>query len=433
MCGERDGINYVQAIFEDGVGNLCFKGWVLGDARTSVFEGAKLDLVTASEPSRFVRFGCFDGRRFDWFQLSAIKLPGWVVPNITLQARSGEWWVGSEGGLYRFPRADHFAQLQKARPLALYTATDPTPGTQVFRLFEDSSGNIWVSTLSAATGGLFRWEPHDGRVRDLADAPGLPSLKNQTPHSFAEDASGNIWIGFHSVLARYARGVFTTFTASEGLPPGEIKNMHVDHLGRLWLASTQSGLIRIDEPGQSDRRSSTTRQRTVFRATVPRSSSTTAGGTFMSAGVMEWTGWIPPPAASSTSPRPMGWRRVGSWPRTVIGAACSGLEHPPDWHGSRPPPPSRQSPTCCHHGFQVSGVPERVSALGNGRCRFGFPPHETICRSTPRPRLRVRRGPGNNTSSRKRRRLGPAQSATDGHVREPGLRTLHLRRARREL
>ena len=33
----------------------------------------------------------------------------------------------------------------------------------------------------------------------------------------------------------------------------------------------------------------------------------------------------------------MGWRRVGSWPRTVIGAACSGLERPPDWHGSRPP------------------------------------------------------------------------------------------------
>jgi ligand-binding sensor domain-containing protein len=176
MYGERDGINYVHAIFEDGVGNLCFKGWVLGDARTSVFEGAKLDLVTASEPSRFARFGCFDGRRFDWFQLSAIKLFGWVLPNITLQARSGEWWVGSEAGLYRFPGADHFAQLQKARPLALYTATDPTPGTQVFRLFEDSSGNIWVSTLSAATGGLFRWEPHDGRVRDLADAPGPPSL-----------------------------------------------------------------------------------------------------------------------------------------------------------------------------------------------------------------------------------------------------------------
>ena len=130
MYGERDGINYVHAIFEDGVGNLCFKGWVLGDARTSVFEGAKLDLVSASEPSRFARFGCFDGRRFDWFQLSAIKLFGWVLPNITLQARSGEWWVGSEGGLYRFPRADHFAQLQRARPLALYTATDPTPGTK---------------------------------------------------------------------------------------------------------------------------------------------------------------------------------------------------------------------------------------------------------------------------------------------------------------
>jgi ligand-binding sensor domain-containing protein/two-component sensor histidine kinase len=248
MYGERDGINNVNSIFEDRAGNLCFKGWVLGDARTSVLEGAKLELVTSTEPSVLPRYGCFDGRRFEAFLFSSIKLFGWTMEN-TLRARSGDWWVGSQAGLYRFPPADHFAQLQKVRPLALYRASDPQHATQVFRLFEDSRGNIWMSTLSAATGGLFRWELHDGRVHDLADAPGLPSLKDQPPRSFAEDASGNIWIGFHSVLARYAHGVFTLFTASDGLPPGPIKNMLADRLGRLWLSSAQSGLVRVDDPG----------------------------------------------------------------------------------------------------------------------------------------------------------------------------------------
>jgi signal transduction histidine kinase/ligand-binding sensor domain-containing protein len=248
MYGERDGISLVNAIFEDRAGNLCFKGWVLGDARTSVIEGAKLELVTSTEPSVMPRYVCFDGRRFEGFLFSSIELFGWTMDN-TLQTRNGDWWVGSQAGLYRFPRADHFAQLQKVRPLALYPARDPLHAPQVFRLFEDSRGNIWMSTVSAATGGLFRWEPHDGRVRDLADTPGLPSLKDEPPRCFAEDAAGNIWIGFHGVVARYAHGVFTLFTASDGLPAGAITNIHVDRLGRLWLASAQGGLVRVDEPG----------------------------------------------------------------------------------------------------------------------------------------------------------------------------------------
>jgi signal transduction histidine kinase len=47
-------------------------------------------------------------------------------------------------------------------------------------------------------------------------------------------------------LARYARNAFTFFTASHGLPPGTIRNIHRDRSGRLWLASDGGGLIRVD-------------------------------------------------------------------------------------------------------------------------------------------------------------------------------------------
>ena len=46
--GAQDGIQVVTAIFEDRAGNICFRGTVLGDVRTSVFEGAKLDLLQSS-------------------------------------------------------------------------------------------------------------------------------------------------------------------------------------------------------------------------------------------------------------------------------------------------------------------------------------------------------------------------------------------------
>jgi hypothetical protein len=39
--GEQDGIETVNHVFEDRAGNLAFRGNVLGDVRTSVFEGAR--------------------------------------------------------------------------------------------------------------------------------------------------------------------------------------------------------------------------------------------------------------------------------------------------------------------------------------------------------------------------------------------------------
>jgi signal transduction histidine kinase/streptogramin lyase len=152
-------------------------------------------------------------------------------------------------GLYRFPSSDNFAQIKAASPLAVYTTKDGLAAPQVFRLFNDSHDNIWISTISSSTNGLARWEPASGSMHDLANSPGLPSLKDNLPRSFGEDRAGNVWIGFNNGLARYAQGSFKFFTARDGLPPGAIMNIYLDHAGRLWLASARGGLIRLDDPG----------------------------------------------------------------------------------------------------------------------------------------------------------------------------------------
>ena len=86
-------------------------------------------------------------------------------------------------------------------------------------------------------------------LHDLSHSPGLPSVKDDWPRSFGEDPAGNVWIGFNHGLARYAHGRFRLFTASEGLPPGTIMNIHVDRSSRLWLASDGIGLVRVDDAG----------------------------------------------------------------------------------------------------------------------------------------------------------------------------------------
>jgi signal transduction histidine kinase len=246
--GQQDGIETVNAVFEDRPGNLCFRGTVLGDATTSVFEGAEPDPLGARRRSLHGRLGWFDGQRFDWFKPAAVGHFGWVPEQVTLQARTGEWWVGTGEGLYRFPAADNLAHLKTARPTAVYTVRDGLAAPQVYRLFEDSRGNVWVSTLSATAIGLARWESDTGRLYNLASSPGLAALKEGAARSFGEDSEGSVWIGFDGQVARYRNGSFTLFAADAGLPDGAIMAIHRDHAGRLWLASARGGLVRVDHP-----------------------------------------------------------------------------------------------------------------------------------------------------------------------------------------
>jgi signal transduction histidine kinase/ligand-binding sensor domain-containing protein len=241
--GEQDGLVTVNAIFEDAAGGVCFRGVVLGDQRGNAFDGATLDLLHAGADQFFQRFGRFDGQRFDWFKPDIPFDFGWVPEQVAVQTREGEWWVGSGAGLYRFPASDSFARIKTARPLAVYTTNDGLPSPQVSRVFADSGGNVWVSAF-----GLARWDRASQTLSNLADAPGLPSPKDNAARSLCEDRAGNVWISFNPGVARYRNGRFTFFTASDGLPPGAIMDIYSDRAGRLWLTSARGGLIRVEDP-----------------------------------------------------------------------------------------------------------------------------------------------------------------------------------------
>ena len=236
--GEADGVEFVGAMFADRLGNLCVKGVAPGNRLTPALEGSH------------IRFGCLDGRQFRWFAPAALTDKwGWVLEEVTLQARNGEWWVGAGEGLFRFGSMDRFADIETARPVAFYGSNEGLTARQVFRLFEDSRSNIWVSTISSLTNGLALIDPNGDGVRDLAGAPGLPAVEDDLARSFGEDGSGRIWIGFNGGLARYTDGRFQFFTARDGLPAGPIMNIYQDRADRLWLASAQGGLVRVDDGG----------------------------------------------------------------------------------------------------------------------------------------------------------------------------------------
>lgn len=247
--GAGEGIQLVGGIFHDRTGRVCVRADVLGDQTATVFEGAGIGPATSTAIDYHQRFGCLDGDRLEWFQISTIPDPGWVTQRVTLQSRSGQWWVGAGGGLSRFREADHLPGIKTQPPLAVYSLKDGLAARQIFRLFEDSSGNVWVSTTASGVAGLARWEPTTGRLRDMAGSPELAALTNDWPaRAFKEDRAGNVWIGFERELVRYANGHFEVFTSADGLPPGNIQELELDGSGDLWFASSKSGLVRVERP-----------------------------------------------------------------------------------------------------------------------------------------------------------------------------------------
>lgn len=243
---ERDNVVYIKALFDSPDGELHAFGFILpGDPQRA--------LPPAGRPSDVIhlqRIGRFDGHGLTWLMP---EMPGvsWGEQDFLLRARTGEWWIGTNGhGLYVFPAVPNFAALQKARPVAVYGTRDGLAGSTVYALYEESDGDIWISTIDSMPAGLAHWQRHTRTIRDMAGTPGLPPLTGVVALTFQEDRAGNIWIGFNSgALARYASNHFTTFTADDGVPAGAINDLHLDRKGRLWIGSSRGGLGRVDNPG----------------------------------------------------------------------------------------------------------------------------------------------------------------------------------------
>jgi ligand-binding sensor domain-containing protein/two-component sensor histidine kinase len=198
-----------------------------------------------------VIIACFDGQRFESnrlkLQLSSRDL-GWGWGQEALQDPAGGWWVPTGGGLYRFPVTSRFSQLGQVKPSTKYDSTQGLPTNEVFSLFQDSKGDIWIGSISLPLNGLSRLNPSDNSLYHFTEAEGLPS-QNVLPTSYAEDHDGNLWVGFSmSGLARFRNGRFTFFNVADGVPESWIHTVFCDHSGRLWVSGGLSGVSRIDDP-----------------------------------------------------------------------------------------------------------------------------------------------------------------------------------------
>ena len=140
------------------------------------------------------------------------------ITSLALDAE-GSLWVAADG-------------LHRLKP-ALFRTYGVADGSvaNVYPIFEDSRGVIWLGSLSE---GIARYE--DGEFRVLTGAEGAPSL----PQAILEDRSGHLWIGRINYGACVLQGDSCTGTALNG---HTVKSIYEDRSGVLWFG-TDRGLYR---------------------------------------------------------------------------------------------------------------------------------------------------------------------------------------------
>lgn len=226
LFGEEDGITRgnVAAIFEDQTGKL----WLINGN------------------NRYLQQ--FDGKQWKTLRLyrpEGMELFGWGGQQIAFQSRTGEWWFASGEGLYRFPNVASVEDLAHVKPLAVYTRRDGLIGNDIFRIFEDSRGDVWITALHPARHALSRWQRATGTFQHFTAADGFPE---GNANCFAEDSQGGIWMGGGEYLCRYEAGHFKLFTFNDLIVQDQVRYLHFDQTGRLWLATRRSGVFRMDNP-----------------------------------------------------------------------------------------------------------------------------------------------------------------------------------------
>jgi ligand-binding sensor domain-containing protein/signal transduction histidine kinase len=250
LWGATDGAG-VFRILESGFVSYSTKDG-LGNARiASVFEDRSGRVVVQPSswdigPNILVKEG-------DGFKLIPIRHPpyitnfGWGWNQYIVPARDGEWWVSTGQGLLRFPKLARDEDLSRKTP-TVYDDRSPLGCLNVFRTFEDSTGDIWVSCTDPKQ-QLTRWERKTGQFHHWSASEGWPEDNMTTV--IREAQPGTFWIGAMQSLVRFRNGRFQVFAPSNERSWPGIRDLLLDRAGRLWVASHHVGIIRCDNPNDA--------------------------------------------------------------------------------------------------------------------------------------------------------------------------------------
>ena len=184
---------------------------------------------------------------------------GWGDEQKLLVDHVGSWWIASGSGLLRYddPRRLGARRVEQP-PDAVYGMQEGLSGIEVFVLFEDARGDVWISAQPRRAGAsaVSKWSRATGRIDSFpASAVGTTALAVR----FLQTRDGSLWIRFYDgSLQRVRDGRFQPITIE-----ADTAEMLEDAQGRLWTigaslrvcqapAAAQPSFAKVDLPAGDD-------------------------------------------------------------------------------------------------------------------------------------------------------------------------------------
>jgi len=203
----------------------------------------------------------FRGGKFTAFTLKDVERGNRI--RTICSDREGYLWLAYRGGLHRF----------KDGNTTHYGVADGLASDQVSSLALDASGILWIGSPGGLNwcqnGKIFTFDDlarksvvsvHGDREGSVwVGAQGLNCLRRGLFESYTvseglsyhyvtsvlEDREGTVWIGTGRGLNRLKNGEFTALTTAHGLPEALVGGLAEDREGNLWIGTDQ-GVFRSE-------------------------------------------------------------------------------------------------------------------------------------------------------------------------------------------
>jgi diguanylate cyclase (GGDEF)-like protein len=189
----------------------------------------------------------YDGYRFRNFlhrENDPTSLPSNVISDLAADGRGRLWVASYSGDVSRFdPVTDHFRLFPEP--------AGQRPRGGIAAMIGDGGNGVWVGTSA----GLEHIDGETGQVIRFDHRADDPfSLPNNRISALARSRDGTLWIGSYQGLARLSPGgdhfASIALSDSQGRAVTElISGLTEDSEGRVWFATAQSCIGRVDDNG----------------------------------------------------------------------------------------------------------------------------------------------------------------------------------------